>query len=112
MPRDYAVARQVVADALGFCKAPCHTCFRMRTARLQQLIPSRPGLITQQSARSTHFSMTAIGPNTFGRLTLRHSKDLDFAPNWRESFPRWKHRTPSCLPFVSQANCRKTTQLL
>ena len=51
-------------------------------------------------------------PNTYGRAMLKRSKDFDFAPSWKESFPRWRRRTPFCLLWVLRVTCRKNDSII
>src|SRR5713101_5095404 len=109
MRPDSTAARRVVADVSAFCRGPCRTFFRMRADKFQRLILFRPDSITQRLGRSTHFFTTADEPNTSMPVMPKHSRDLEFAQNSRELFPRSNRRMPLCPRFVLRVDSRKTT---
>src|SRR6266581_3172653 len=104
LPRDFTRVKRAAAAASAFYRARCRTCFRIRTGKLQRRIRFQPGSIIRRSGLSTRFCTITDEPNTSDRAMPKRSKDSSFAPNWRESFPRSKRRTPLCLPFVSLAS--------
>ena len=94
---------------VGVLQVLCRMCFRTRAARLQPLIRFQPASITRRSGRNMPSFMTLVEPSTSMQATPRRSKDFNSAPNRRESFPRWKRHTLSCLRFASRASCHRMT---
>jgi len=107
--QDSTVGRLAAAGRSAFCRVLCRTCFRTRAARLQPLIRFQPASIIRRSVRNMPSSTTSVEPSTSMRATPRRSKDFNSAPNRRESFPRWKRHTLSCLRFASRASCHRMT---
>src|SRR5262249_60361071 len=55
-----------------------------------------------------HFFTIPDEPSTSGQATGRRSKDLDFARNWKELFPRWRRHMPLCPLFAWPVSCHNT----